>query len=265
VPCLTFLPRLGWFGAYKAIVHCPSGPHPRHASIRSCCYNRLGQPSPRVSLGCGRCVSPHSVPDLNILILKQTSGTKPGHEIVAVIAQSYLDPQVLKSVCSILAEDDQAQAPQRGAAPCYLSSVATWADKIRFHARWSAPLHFINGNGDHPPKDCRFPGPDGWGGKERANVLDAIHNVSSILTDFVQGSSSAAGAPESAQEALKFLIHFVGDMHQPLHLCGRDRGGNSDKVHWDNRVTSACTFRTSILVHRFLTAVARPRGRLFCL
>jgi hypothetical protein len=121
--------------------------------------------------------------------------------------------------------------------------VATWADKIRFHARWSAPLHFINGNGDHPPKDCRFPGPDGWGGKERANVLDAIHNVSSILTDFVQGSSSsAAGAPESAQEALKFLIHFVGDMHQPLHLCGRDRGGNSDKVHWDNRVTSACTF-----------------------
>jgi len=161
-----------------------------------------------------------------------------GHEIVAVIAQSYLDPQVLKSVCSILAEDDQEQAPPRGAAPCYLSSVATWADKIRFHARWSAPLHFINGNGDHPPKDCRFPGPDGWGGKERANVLDAIHNVSSILTDFVQGSSSAAGAPESAQEALKFLIHFVGDMHQPLHLCGRDRGGNSDKVHWDNRVTN---------------------------
>jgi hypothetical protein len=31
-------------------------------------------------------------------------------------------------------------------------------------------------------------------------------------------------------------------MHQPLHLCGRDRGGNSDKVHWDNRVTSACAF-----------------------
>ena len=172
---------------------------------------------------------------------------KPGHEIVATIAQSYLEPQVLKTVCSILAEDGQVRAD----APCYLSTVATWADKIRFHARWSAPLHFINGNGDHPPNDCRFPGPDGWDGKERANVLDAVNNVSTILTDFAQGSSSAAGAPELAQEALKFLIHFVGDMHQPLHLCGRDRGGNSDKVHWDNRVTSACACSTSILVHVF--------------
>ena len=179
--------------------------------------------------------------------------TKPGHEIVATIAQSYLEPQVLKSVCSILAEDaenDQVRAD----APCYLSTVATWADKIRFRAHWSAPLHFINGNGDHPPNDCRFPGADGWDGKERANVLDAINNVSTILTDFAQGSS-AVGAPELAQEALKFLIHFVGDMHQPLHLCGRDRGGNSDKVHWDNRVTSACAFWTSILVQRSLTAV----------
>jgi nuclease S1 len=163
---------------------------------------------------------------------------KPGHEIVATIAQSYLEPQVLNTVCSILstnAENDQV----RGDAPCYLSTVATWADKIRFYARWSAPLHFINGRGDHPPNDCRFPGPEGWGGKERANVLDAINNVSTILTNFVQGSVTA-GAPELAQEALKFLIHFVGDMHQPLHLSGRDRGGNGDKVHWDNRVTSAC-------------------------
>jgi hypothetical protein len=110
------------------------------------------------------------------------------------------------------------------------------------HARWSAPLHFINGAGDHPPDDCRFPGADGWAGKERANVLDAIHNVSSILTHFVGGSlaESSADAPALAEEALKFLIHFAGDMHQPLHLCGRDRGGNSDKVDWDGRTTSAC-------------------------
>jgi hypothetical protein len=111
--------------------------------------------------------------------------------------------------------------------------------------RWSAPLHFINGHNDHPPNDCRFPGSEGWEGKERANVLDAVNNVSSILTTFAQGSL-AGGAPELAQEALKFLIHFVGDMHQPLHLCGRDRGGNSDKVHWNNHVTSACACWTSI-------------------
>ena len=133
----------------------------------------------------------------------------------------------------------------RADAPCYLSSVAVWADKVRMSKRWSAPLHFINGHNDHPPNDCRFPGSEGWEGKERANVLDAVNNVSSILTTFAQGSL-AGGAPELAQEALKFLIHFVGDMHQPLHLCGRDRGGNSDKVHWNNHVTSACACWTSI-------------------
>ncbi|KAI0290981.1 S1/P1 nuclease-domain-containing protein [Russula brevipes] len=162
-----------------------------------------------------------------------------GHEIVATIAQSHLDPQVLTAVCSILASDDGVRADP----PCYLSTVATWADKIRFRNRWSAPLHYIGATGDHPPDSCLFPGADGWEGTERANVLDAIHNVSSILTDFVQGSSSsssatAAGAPQLAQEALKFLIHFVGDMHQPLHLTGRDRGGNSIKVDWDKRPTN---------------------------
>jgi hypothetical protein len=162
---------------------------------------------------------------------------KPGHEIVGAIAQSYLKPQVLKTVCSILAQDPE-EDEVRADAPCYLSMEATWADKVKRSKRWSAPLHYINGNGDNPPNDCRFPGPEGWEGDERANVLDAITNVSSILTDFAQGSS-AAGAPE-AQEALRFLIHFVGDMHQPLHLCGRLKGGNGVQVHWDKRKTSAC-------------------------
>jgi hypothetical protein len=46
-------------------------------------------------------------------------------------------------------------------------------------------------------------------------------------------------------------------MHQPLHLCGRDRGGNGDKVHWDGRVTSAsllCPF----FLPRFSLAAREP-------
>jgi hypothetical protein len=111
-----------------------------------------------------------------------------------------------------------------------LASVATWADKERNHMRWSAPLHYVGSTGDHPPDNCLFPGTDGWQGKPLGNVLDAIHNVTSILSDFVSGSGANAVAPGQAQEALKFLIHFVGDMHQPLHLTGRDRGANGVKV-----------------------------------
>lgn len=113
--------------------------------------------------------------------------------------------------------------------------MATWADKNRFHMRWSAPLHYVGATGDHPPDNCLFPGSDGWAGNPRGNVLDAIHNVTSILADFVSGSSVASG---QAQEALKFLIHFMGDMHQPLHLTGRDRGGNSVKVAFGRRHTN---------------------------
>lgn len=118
--------------------------------------------------------------------------------------------------------------------------MATWADKIRFRARWSAPLHYVGAVSDHPPDNCLFPGTDGWQGNPRGNVLDAIQNVTSILADFVSvsGSNPGASADAGAQEALKFLIHFVGDMHQPLHLTGRDRGGNGIKVSFDGRNTS---------------------------
>ena len=223
-----------------------SRPLIRHADVhhpQSRDHSRPWQSPTRISLGRRRYV--HILSPVSNTVLNELS--RQGHEIVATIAQSHLDPQVLNSVCSILASDSSIDSdidrPARSSAdpPCYLATVATWADQIRWHARWSAPLHFINGVGDHPPDDCRFPGADGWGGGERANVLDAVQNVSSILTEFVSGTSGVitGGAPELAQEALKFLIHFVGDMHQPLHLCGRDRGGNSDKVTFDGRVTSA--------------------------
>jgi hypothetical protein len=35
--------------------------------------------------------------------------------------------------------------------------------------------------------------------------------------------------------ALKFLVHFFGDLTQPLHVCGRDEGGNLDKVRFGGR------------------------------
>lgn len=171
-----------------------------------------------------------------------------GHEIVATIAQSHLDPQVLDAVCSILSDNGISEV--RGDAPCYLSTVASWADKNRFHMRWSAPLHYVGASGDHPPDNCLFPGSDGWQGNPRGNVLDAIQNVTSILANFASGSSSAranAAASGLAQEALKFLIHFVGDMHQPLHLTGRERGANGVKVSFDGRSTSTSTPLSALL------------------
>jgi hypothetical protein len=163
-----------------------------------------------------------------------------GHEIVATIAQIYLDPAVFPAMCDIL----NFTSTKPNTPPCHLAPVATWADKVRFKMRWSASLHYIGALGDHPSDTCIFPGERGWAGRKGANVLGAVKNVTGILEDWAGikqdgGKAVQVGYEDGPEnEALKFLIHFLGDMHMPLHLTGRDRGGNSVKVRFDGRITS---------------------------
>lgn len=156
-----------------------------------------------------------------------------GHEIVATIAQVYLHPTTLTTVCEIL---EPGSAVSTTFPHCHISKVASWADRIKREPqyRYTAPLHYVGALGDHPSDVCLFPGPRGWAGRRDANVLGAVRNLTNILVDYTDGQYDVA----TAEEALKFLVHHVGDMHMPLHLTGRDRGGNSDKVLFDGRVTS---------------------------
>jgi hypothetical protein len=105
-----------------------------------------------------------------------------------------------------------------------LATIATWADRIRAFPqyRWAAAFHYVGGIGDWPPDTCYF-GEDGWEGKDGVNVLAGIWNTTRWVRD-----SRGGGEP------LKFLIHFLGDLHQPLHLTARERGGNEGTpVHCD--------------------------------
>lgn len=141
----------------------------------------------------------------------------------------YLHPSVLPQLCDILHYEPD---PDPRKPPCHIAPLATWADRIRYIPgyRWSASLHYVGGKGDHPSDTCLFPGVKGWE-HEEYNVLSGIRNVTGIL-------ESGTGSPELENEALKFLLHFLGDVHQPLHLTGRERGGNGAKVTFDGRVTS---------------------------
>ena len=173
---------------------------------------------------------------LALLPLRVFAWGAAGHEIVATIAQIHLHPSAYPAICSILGSTSSADGP-----PCYLATVATWADRVRFRMHWSAHMHFVGSVGDHPRDTCLFPGNRGWEDDD-ANVLSATRNVTNLLTDYVSKSKSGLSVStqetDVANEALKFLIHFMGDLHQPLHLTGRDRGGNSDKVVFDKRQTS---------------------------
>ncbi|KAJ8489441.1 hypothetical protein ONZ45_g13589 [Pleurotus djamor] len=172
-----------------------------------------------------------------------------GHEIVATIAQIHLHPGVLPKICTILNyTSNNPNEPQ-----CHLAPIATWADRVRYKMRWSAGLHYIGALGDHPRDTCTYPGERGWAGREGANVLGGIRNTTTILQDWVaQGDGVYT---EKANEALKFLVHFLGDMHMPLHLTGRDRGGNSVKVAFDGRQTNLHSAWDNLLVAKALRTV----------
>lgn len=128
-----------------------------------------------------------------------------GHEIVATIAQIYLHPTTHNAACRIIQQDANAGS-------CHLAGVATWADEIKQQPeyKFSKQLHFIGAVDDFPSKSCIFPGPRGW--NSELNVVSGIKNTTTILLDYVEGKETGG----RAEEALKFLIHFLGDMHQPF-------------------------------------------------
>jgi hypothetical protein len=101
-----------------------------------------------------------------------------------------------------------------------LASAGTWADAIRDDPQWlhTRPWHYINvGDRQHFAEVMR---------DEAGNVLGAIERSERDLAD--------ARLPlKERAEALRFFVHFVADLHQPLHV-GRaeDRGGNDVEVRW---------------------------------
>lgn len=58
--------------------------------------------------------------------------------------------------------------------------------------------------------------------------------------------------PPFSWESFRFLVHFLGDIHQPLHLTSRERGGNGDPVLWEGRRTNLHSLWDGLLIARAL-------------
>lgn len=135
-----------------------------------------------------------------------------GHEVIALVAERLLTPDARQRIEAIL-----ALAP--GAT---FASVSNWADQSR--DRSTAAWHYVNlPRGSDcvylAPRDC----PDG-------------NCVVGALTTQMKRLTSSAGRDQL--EALKYVVHLVGDIHQPLHAgYADDRGGNSYQVQAFGRGT----------------------------
>ncbi|NUS38958.1 MAG: S1/P1 nuclease [Lysobacter sp.] len=135
-----------------------------------------------------------------------------GHRLVGAIAERHLDPAAAREVHELL----------QGEPDPTLAGVATWADELRNTdpARFKATSrwHYIDTDdaGCHfdPPRDC----PDGQ------CVTAAIAAQERTLADRSQPLAAR-------RDALKFLVHFIGDVHQPMHANHHgDKGGNDYQI-----------------------------------
>jgi hypothetical protein len=143
-----------------------------------------------------------------------------GHETIAYIAQDFANPQTATFVQTALGDTSTD----------FMANAATWADSYRYTSAgaWSKPLHFIDAN-DSPPTSCSvdFARDCGKGGC----VVSAIANFTAQLQD-------SATSDAELLDAMRFVIHFVGDIHQPLHDEALDVGGNSIPVTYDGSATN---------------------------
>jgi hypothetical protein len=162
-----------------------------------------------------------------------------GHEVVARVALHFMAPSTRTRMEQLLASDTD---PLTAHDPV---SVAVWADRYRdspengpranFHH--THEWHFVDLDLNHPSllRACHGHAPLTAGtlaseGPSNACVVDKIEQFSAELRA-LPVSGARPQDVEEGRRALKFLIHFVGDLHQPLHAINdHDRGGNEKRV-----------------------------------
>jgi hypothetical protein len=155
-----------------------------------------------------------------------------GHRIVALIADERLTPHARAAVREIL----EGQS---------LADASVWADNIRQYRHDADPLHYVN----IPLADTRYD-PQRHCPNGRC-IIAAIEAEKRALRN-------PAISREARAEVLRFLIHFMGDLHQPLHVAdNHDRGGNQRTVYLEGDSTNLHkVWDGQILEHQGLTESA---------
>lgn len=139
-----------------------------------------------------------------------------GHRLVGHLAADELSPAARAEVDRLLA----------GEADPTLAGVSSWADELRdrdpARGKRTSKWHYVN----LPEPACTFDAAVLC--KDDACVVGAIATQTAILAD-------RARSDAERRDALKFVVHFIGDVHQPLHASTRGKGGNEIQVRFGGR------------------------------
>lgn len=144
-----------------------------------------------------------------------------GHQVIGLIAYPRLTPAVRAKVDAMLAADADALTSLD------FASRTTWADKYRNGHRETSEWHFVDIEIDHPDLTEACFGFPALGSAQPASQGPAKDCVVNKIAEFSSELRNPSTPPAERLLALKFLMHFVGDLHQPLHAADHnDRGGN---------------------------------------
>jgi len=137
--------------------------------------------------------------------------TAEGHKAVAIVAAGHLSAEARRHVVAILGNDD-------------LASVSIWMDDLRPALFHTGPL------GSDPEAlsfNARFPQNGQWhyvdiplgsSAYERDGPFSNPHDVVHMIDEAVNVLEGGGDRRITKREALVMLVHFVGDLHQPLHV-----------------------------------------------
>src|SRR5579863_6794627 len=140
-----------------------------------------------------------------------------GHRAIGKIAEDHLSPRAKAAVHDLIGDTT-------------LAGISTWPDEVRSQPAYrnTAPWHYIN-----LPLGLSFAD---FEAKVKSTTEE---NVYSALQRQEQILGSAATTRGQKVEALKYIVHFVGDLHQPMHVSREeDKGGNTIQLNYDGNGTN---------------------------
>jgi nuclease S1 len=139
-----------------------------------------------------------------------------GHRVIARLAEKQLTPRAKAAIADLLTSGES------------LADSSTWADEHRRELPKTAPWHYVDVPLDEPRYHSIFAGDVA----EKGYVVDKIHDFKVIVKDADQ-------SVEDRRIALRFLVHFVEDLHMPMHVGdNNDKGGNRTQVRFFDRGTN---------------------------
>ncbi|MCO5725506.1 S1/P1 nuclease [Robiginitalea marina] len=162
---------------------------------------------------------------------------KTGHRVVGEVAQMHLSRKARKAVAELLGGEG-------------LAEVSNFADDIKSDRTYDrfTPWHYVNFGPDEAYGEGKL-SPEG-------DLVVAIEKCIAVLE-----------TPETPRDEkvfyLKMLVHFIGDLHQPMHL-GReeDRGGNDIQVQWFGRGSNLHRLWDSNLIDSYGMSYTELAGTL---